>query len=78
MILLRLQLSTGLLKYVELLSCCLLVLIFLGEMMMVMTSIYFHTLVEKLFGAGCGLGSWFLIYQIIYPTVMSDVGAAIP
>ena len=63
----------GLLRLLELLCCCLVLLIGLGEMMMVFTALYFHTLPEKLAGTLCGLGSWALVYKVVYPLVFNNV-----
>ena len=38
-----------------------------GETMMIFTSLYFHTFLEKIVGTSCGLGSWYMVYQVVYP-----------
>jgi len=52
--------------YLEYLSCGLAFLILLGEIMILCTSLYFHTFMEKLIGTLCGLGSWYLMYRKLY------------
>jgi len=52
--------------YLEYLSCGLAFLILLGEIMILCTSLYFHTFMEKLVGTLCGLGSWYLMYRKLY------------
>jgi len=52
--------------YLEYLSCGLALLMLLGEIMMLCTSMYFHTFLEKFFGTICGLGSWYLMYKKVY------------
>jgi len=52
--------------YLEYLSFGLAFLILLGEVMILCTSLYFHTFMEKLFGTLCGLGSWYLMYKKLY------------
>ena len=56
-------------KYLQLLTCLLSLLMFLGELMMISTSLYFHSFLEKFIGTSCGLGTWYLLYQIFYPRI---------
>jgi len=59
-------LYSSLAPYLEYLSCGLAVLMLLGEVMMFCTSLYFHTLLEKLLGTLCGLVSWYVVYRRLY------------
>ena len=52
--------------YLEYLSYGLALLMVLGEMMMLCTSFYFHTLAEKVVGTLCGLLSWYVVYRRMY------------
>ena len=56
-------------KHLQILSCLLCFLIFLGEIMMIFTSLYFHSFLEKFIGTFCGLGTWYVLYQIFYPQI---------
>ena len=56
-------------KYLQILSCFLCLLMFLGEIMMIFTSLYFHSFLEKFIGTCCGLGTWYVLYQIFYPQI---------
>ena len=56
-------------KYLQIISCMLCLLMFLGEIMMIFTSLYFHSFVEKFIGTSCGLGAWYVLYQIFYPQI---------
>ena len=58
-------------KYLQLLSCLLCLLMFLGEITMIFTSLYFHSFLEKFIGTSCGLGTWYILYQIFYPQIFS-------
>eukprot|EP00092_Neocalanus_flemingeri_P098800 GFUD01125997.1.p1 GENE.GFUD01125997.1~~GFUD01125997.1.p1 ORF type:complete len:266 (+),score=53.66 GFUD01125997.1:42-839(+) len=60
------HLQSDLAPYLEYLSCGLAVLMMLGEVMMVCTSLYFHTLPEKVLGTLCGLLPWFVMYRRVY------------
>ena len=49
------------------LQCGLAVLLLLGELMLVLTSLHFHTFTEKVLGLLCGLGCWAATYRGLYP-----------
>ena len=59
-------------KYLQILSRFLCLLMFLGEIMMIFTSLYFHTFAEKIIGIGCGLSSWYFLYKFLYPKIFSQ------
>ena len=44
---------------------CLLMLVW--DVMIICTSLYFHTFVEKVLGTMCGVGAWYLLYGVLYP-----------
>merc|ERR1711974_400323 len=44
---------------------CLLMLVW--DVMIICTSLYFHTFVEKVLGTMCGVGAWYLLYMVLYP-----------
>ena len=56
-------------KSLLILTCWLCLLMFLGEIMMIFTSLYFHSFLEKFIGTCCGLGTWYVLYQIFYPQI---------
>jgi len=58
--------DNSLVLYLEYLSYGLVFLVVLGEIMLLCTSLYFHTLMEKILGTLCGLLSWYLMYKKVY------------
>jgi len=58
--------QTQLKNTMEYLSCGLAVLMLLGELMMVCTSMFFHTVPEKVLGTLCGLLPWYVMYRVVY------------
>jgi len=52
--------------YMEILNYGLAFLMLMGELMMLFTSLYFHTMTEKVFGTLCGLLPWYFMYQVVY------------
>jgi len=44
---------------------CLLMLVW--DIMIICTSLYFHTFVEKVLGTMFGVGAWYLLYKVLYP-----------
>ena len=44
---------------------CLLMLVW--DVMLVCTSLYFHSTLEKVLGWVCGLGAWYFLYRRLYP-----------
>ncbi|XP_028391671.1 fat storage-inducing transmembrane protein-like [Dendronephthya gigantea] len=44
--------------------CCLLIILWL--ILLVITALYFHTVITKVIGVGLGLSSWFFTYEILF------------
>lgn len=60
------DLKSYLVPYLEYMTCFLAFLMMLGEVMMLCTSLYFHTFPEKILGIFFGLSSWYVIYNKVY------------
>ena len=56
-------------NWLKILCCFLCLLMLLGEIMLIFTSLYFHSFGEKLLGTCCGLGSWYFLYRVLYPNL---------
>jgi len=50
---------------------CLLMLVW--DVMIICTSLYFHTFLEKVLGTLCGVGAWYLLYRVIYPMTRAAI-----
>ena len=50
---------------------CLLMLVW--DVMIICTSLYFHTFLEKVLGTLCGVGSWYLLYRVVYPLIRAAI-----
>jgi len=46
---------------------CLLMLVW--DVMILCTSLYFHTFLEKVLGTFCGVGAWYLLYKVFFPFI---------
>jgi len=44
---------------------CLLMLVW--DVMIICTSLYFHTFLEKVLGTMCGVWAWYFLYRVLYP-----------
>lgn len=50
---------------------CLLMLVW--DVMIICTSLYFHTFLEKVLGTACGVGAWYLLYRVLYPLIRAAI-----
>jgi len=60
------QEKLNLLGYLQYLKYALAFLMLMGEMMMLFTAVYFHTLPEKIVGTLFGLLPWYIMYKMVY------------